>query len=179
MPADVPAGWPAEVQPPGSEDFAASAIAWLYNVAPPGYRDSDIFTRWPAALAALARHHSQASVTGARQGYRVVRTELGGEIPPHAIDSILSAYRIEGKRLAATARAVELVEFALRRDLRESGADPHALARPIANWRELIGPEERLLAVGQRRECGEYSCGVVVFFTGHRLIFLKRPHRRD
>ncbi|HSZ42341.1 MAG TPA: hypothetical protein VK817_20475 [Trebonia sp.] len=133
MPADVPPGWPAEVQPPGSEDFAASAIAWLFNVVPPGYRDSDIYARWPAALAALARHHSQASVTGARQGYRVVRTELGGEIPPHAIDSVLSAYRIEGKRLAATARAVELVEHALRRALREAGPGPRVLTRPVAN----------------------------------------------
>jgi len=35
-------------------------------------------------------------------------------MPPHAIDTVLAAYRKEGARLAATARAVGLVERALR-----------------------------------------------------------------
>jgi len=35
-------------------------------------------------------------------------------LPPHAIDTVLAAYRKEGARLAATARAVGLVERALR-----------------------------------------------------------------
>lgn len=114
MLADVPPGWPYEVQPPGSEDFTASAVAWLFAVAPPGYRDYDIFTRFPVALAALARHHVQACVVGTRQGYRTVRTDLGEHILTHATDEVLAAYRIEGKRLAATAQAVDLVERALR-----------------------------------------------------------------
>jgi hypothetical protein len=52
-------------------------------------------------------------VEGARQGYRAARTELDA-LPPHAIDSVLAAYRKEGARLAATARSVGLVERALR-----------------------------------------------------------------
>jgi|SRR5690348_784865 hypothetical protein len=35
-------------------------------------------------------------------------------VPPHAVDAILRAYRYEGRRLAATERAVDLVELALR-----------------------------------------------------------------
>jgi hypothetical protein len=61
----------------------------------------------------MARHHTQACVEGARAGYRSTRTELGETIPPHAIDAVLTAYRTEGRRLAATARAVVLVERAL------------------------------------------------------------------
>jgi CheY-like chemotaxis protein len=52
-------------------------------------------------------------VEGARQGYRTARTELADALPPHAVDSVLAAYRKEGARLAATARAVGLVERAL------------------------------------------------------------------
>ena len=62
----------------------------------------------------MARYHSKACVEGARQGYRTARTELAGVLPPHAIDTVLAAYRKEGARLAATAQAVDLVERALR-----------------------------------------------------------------
>jgi hypothetical protein len=62
----------------------------------------------------MARYHTKACVEGAREGYRTARTELAGALPPHAIDTVLAAYRKEGARLAATARAVALVERALR-----------------------------------------------------------------
>lgn len=53
-----------------------------------------------------------------RRGYRMARPELAESVPPHAVDSVLAAYRAEGYKLVATARAVELVERALRgRDL--------------------------------------------------------------
>jgi len=83
-------------------------------VVPPDYRLHGVLRRYPVALAALARYHSKACVEGARQGYRTARTELAGVLPPHAIDTVLAAYRKEGARLAATAEAVDLVERALR-----------------------------------------------------------------
>src|SRR6202044_2974245 len=113
MTAYVPPGWPAGVHPPGSEEFESTAVAWLLDVVPPDYRLHGVLRRYPIALAALARYHSKACVEGARQGYRAARTELDA-LPPHAIDSVLAAYRKEGARLAATARAVGLVERALR-----------------------------------------------------------------
>jgi hypothetical protein len=113
VPAYTPPGWPAGVHPPGSEEFESTAVAWLLDVVPPDYRLHGVLRRYPIALAALARYHSKACVEGARQGYRAARTELDA-LPPHAIDSVLAAYRKEGARLAATARAVGLVERALR-----------------------------------------------------------------
>jgi hypothetical protein len=101
------------VHPPGSEDFEATAIAWLLDVVPPDYRLHGVLRRHPVALAAMARHHTAASVEGARQGYRTARTELGEALPPHAVDAVLAAYRSEGRRLAATARAVVLIERAM------------------------------------------------------------------
>ena len=114
MGAYIPPGWPAGVHPPGSEDFESTAAGWLLDVVPPDYRLHGVLRRYPVALAALARYHSKACVEGARQGYRTARTELAGVLPPHAIDTVLAAYRKEGARLAATAEAVDLVERALR-----------------------------------------------------------------
>ena len=109
----MPPGWPAGVHPPGSEDFESTAVGWLLDVVPPDYRLHGVLRRYPVALAAMARYHSRACVEGARQGYRTARTELAGALPPHAVDTVLAAYRKEGARLAATARAVGLVERAL------------------------------------------------------------------
>ena len=114
MAAHIPPGWPTGVHPPGSEGFEESAIAWLFEVVPPDFRLHGVLRRHPAALAAMARHHTIACVEGARQGYRTARTELAESVPPHAVDAVLAAYRTEGRRLAATAKAVELVERAIR-----------------------------------------------------------------
>jgi hypothetical protein len=110
----VPPGWPTGVHPPGSEEFEQTAVAWLLDVVPPDYRLHGVLRRHPVALAALARHHLAACVTGAREGYRTARAELGDRLPPGSLDAVLDAYRTEGTRLVETARAVDLVGRALR-----------------------------------------------------------------
>jgi hypothetical protein len=104
----------AIVRPPGSEDFEASAVAWLLDVLPADFRRHPVVRRYPAALESTALHHARACVEGARQGYRAARAELGVALPPHAVDGVLAAYRTEGYKLAATARGVELVGRAIR-----------------------------------------------------------------
>jgi hypothetical protein len=126
----TPPGWPAGVHPPGSEDFESTAVGWLLDVVPPDYRLHGVLRRYPVALAAMARYHAKACVEGARQGYRTARTELAGTLPPHAIDTVLAAYRKEGARLAATARAVGLVERALRGETLAPALSPPATAAP-------------------------------------------------
>ena len=142
MAAYLPPGWPAGVHPPGSEQFEQTAVAWLLDVAPPDYRLHGVLRRHPLALAALTRHHVAACVAGARDGYRCARAELGGDLPPAGLDAVLAAYRSEGRRLVATARAVELIERALRGEVfrpqigrtqeRQQHANGHrAAGRPI------------------------------------------------
>ena len=126
----MPPGWPAGVHPPGSEDFESTAVGWLLDVVPPDYRLHGVLRRYPVALAAMARYHSRACVEGARQGYRTARTELAGALPPHAVDTVLAAYRQEGARLAATARAVGLVERALRGEVFTPKMSPSTTAGP-------------------------------------------------
>jgi hypothetical protein len=89
-------------------------VAWLLDVVPPDYRLYGVLRRHPVALATLASYHVRACVEGARQGYRHARTDLGGALPPHALGSVLAAYRTEGRRLVVTAESVDLVTRALR-----------------------------------------------------------------
>lgn len=126
----TPPGWPAGVHPPGSDDFESTAVGWLLDVVPPDYRLHGVLRRYPLALATMARYHSRACVEGARQGYRTARTELADALPPHAVDTVLAAYRQEGARLAATARAVGLVERALRGEVFTPKMSPSTTAGP-------------------------------------------------
>jgi hypothetical protein len=70
--------------------------------------------RHPVILAVIARHTVTGTLEGARQGYRTARSELGEAVPPHAVDAALTAYRDEGRRLAAAVKGIEAVERALR-----------------------------------------------------------------
>jgi hypothetical protein len=110
----VPPGWPTGVHPPASPEFERSAVAWLLSVVPADFAVQGVLRRHPIALAALARHHLVACVEGARNGYRTARTELGPHLPPSAVEAVLAVYRAEGVRLAATAKAADLLEQALR-----------------------------------------------------------------
>jgi hypothetical protein len=112
--AYIPTGWPTGVHPPGTEGFEQTAVNWLLDVVPPDYRLHGVLLRHPVALASLARHHLGACIEGAREGYRGVRAEFGRDLPPTSIAAILEAYQTEGRRLVATAKAVDLVGRALR-----------------------------------------------------------------
>jgi hypothetical protein len=146
----IPPGWPAGVHPPGSEEFESTAVGWLLDVVPPDYRLHGVLRRYPIALATMARHHSKACVEGAREGYRTARTELAGVLPPHAIDTVLAAYRKEGARLAETARAVDVVERALRGEV----FTPKLGEPPAATGPEDTGAPGAEPKVAERKAAG-------------------------
>jgi len=156
----LPPEWPTGVHPPGSEDFESTAVGWLLDVVPPDYRLHGVLRRYPIALATMARYHAKACVEGARQGYRTARTELTGSLPPHAIDTVLAAYRKEGVRLAAVASAVDLVERALRGEVFTPGmgfAEPSEPAGPEGNDRPAAAREAEAAGArepGQTQESG-------------------------
>jgi len=148
MAAYVPPGWPSGVHPPGSEDFERTAQAWLLDVVPPDYRLHGVLRRYPLALAAMAAHHAEACVAGAREGYRNARTEVGGALPPHALEALLAAYRAEGRRLVATAQAVGLVARALRGEVftpQLEDTAQHGTGRPAAGAEVERQAAQRLL----------------------------------
>jgi hypothetical protein len=151
----IPPGWPAGVHPPGSEEFESTAVGWLLDVVPPDYRLHGVLRRYPIALATMARHHSKACVEGAREGYRTARTELAGVLPPHAVDTVLAAYRTEGARLAETARAVDLVERALRGEV----FTPKMSPPPAAAGPEDAGAMGAEPGAAERKAAGRKAAG--------------------
>jgi hypothetical protein len=103
-----------EVRPPGAPDWERTAIGWLYDLCPPDYRAYDVLRRYPVVLARFAAGHVAAAREAAKQGLATARAELRDAVPPEAVDAAVAAYEREGHRLAAVARAVKLVEEALR-----------------------------------------------------------------
>ena len=112
--AVVPPGWPVEVAPPGTPGWERSASTWLFDLCPPDYRAHEVLRRHPVVLARFAVHHVRAGIEAARQGYGTVRADLRDVADPETVAAALAAYEREGARLVATARAVDLVEQALR-----------------------------------------------------------------
>jgi hypothetical protein len=102
------------VHPPGTDRFEDTAMSWLLELVPPEYRRYGVLRRYPIALARMARHHVNASVEAAREGFRSARVDLAALVPPHGVEAVLEAYRREGARLVSLLQAIELVETALR-----------------------------------------------------------------
>ncbi|MEV0198654.1 hypothetical protein [Nonomuraea sp. NPDC050691] len=113
----LPPEWPAEVRPPSVPDWETSAVAWLLDAVPPDYRAYEVLRRHPIALARMAIHHVNADVEAARAGYRSAAVDLKSHLPPHAVEAVLDVYRAEGPRLVRLARAISVVEQALRGDM--------------------------------------------------------------
>ncbi len=110
----VPPSWPEDVLPPTAPDWERSAVAWLFDLCPPDYRAHEVLRRYPVVLARFAAGHVQAGVESARAGLRTVRRDLRDEVPPEVVEAAVAAYDREGRRLAAAARAVVVVDAALR-----------------------------------------------------------------
>jgi hypothetical protein len=110
----APAGWPAEVRPPGAPDWQRTAVGWLFDICPPDYRAYDVLRRYPVVLARFAADHIAAAQEAAKHGLATARAELRDAVPPEAVDAALAAYERESRRLITVARAVDLVDEALR-----------------------------------------------------------------
>jgi hypothetical protein len=110
----APAGWPAQVRPPGAPDWERTAVGWLFDLCPPDYRIYDVLRRYPVVLARFAADHIAAAQEAAKHGIGTARAELRGVVPPEAVDAAVAAYERESHRLIGVALAVELVAEALQ-----------------------------------------------------------------
>ena len=109
----VPAGWPAEVLPPQAPEWEQTALAWLFDLCPPEYREYEPLRKHPVLLARFAREHVDAGVAAAREGWRTARRDLRGVVSPEVLESALAVYDREGRRLVRLEKSVALVEAAL------------------------------------------------------------------
>lgn len=110
----TPAGWPPEVRPPDAPDWEQTAVGWLFDLCPPDYRAHEVLRHHPVVLARFAAHHVQAGIEAAGRGLSTARDELREVVDPPTVAAAVAAYEREGARLVVAARAVGLVEEALR-----------------------------------------------------------------
>ncbi len=109
----VPPGWPADLPPPGSREFAARVTPWLLDRCAPEMRGAPTIRSNPAALALVALLHCEAVVAGQREAYRSVRRRLAESLPPEAVEGVLRDLEAVGHDLVGTLREVTLVTDAL------------------------------------------------------------------
>lgn len=114
MAVHLPPGWPDAVRPPDTGGFESTATQWLLDLCPPDYRGYRVLRQHPLALAWLAGKHVQASQHAADDALARVRSELADDLGPGAKQALISAIETEQARLIAAARAVALIEQALR-----------------------------------------------------------------
>jgi hypothetical protein len=109
----VPAGWPAQVRPPGAAGWERSAVGWLLDLCPPDYRAYPVVTRQPVVLAWLAGHHLEGQLQATRRALGSARADLSASVPPPVVRETLEVVEEELARLVAAQRALGLVAQAL------------------------------------------------------------------
>ena len=114
MTAHAPPGWPRQVPPPEVAGWERRAVAWMLDLCPPDYRGHPVLGRHPAVLARLTALHVAAQAEAQRRATATVRADLRDQVPPPVMEQVLEVLDVEHARLLAAARAVTLVEEALR-----------------------------------------------------------------
>jgi hypothetical protein len=115
VPSSVrPPGWPSDLPPPGTPEFDERVSGWLLDRCSPEVRAARTIRVHPVALAHVAQCHSEALVAGHREAYRAARRELADQIPPAAMEEILTDLEAVGHALVGALREVRLVAEALQ-----------------------------------------------------------------
>jgi hypothetical protein len=112
--AYVPPGWPAQVRPPGTAGWEASAITYLLDCCPPDFRAYRVLRNHPVVLAQFAIHFVNGQHEASQRGLAAVRTSVSDYVEADVVEAASQAWLEQGARLARTRRAVALVEEALR-----------------------------------------------------------------
>ncbi|MEI6360504.1 MAG: hypothetical protein WCP95_00080 [Actinomycetes bacterium] len=111
----APVGWPRDLPPPGTDEFASKVAGWLLDRGPADLRLSPI-KQFPLALVRLNAHLVDGQLEATRRAYANARVELCDVLDPAQISTVQSALEAEGARLLNLQRELALVEEALRRE---------------------------------------------------------------
>ncbi|MFF4648377.1 hypothetical protein [Streptomyces sp. NPDC001380] len=117
-PPPVPAHWPADVYPPGTTGWQRTAVRWLWQFVPAGYRRHDVLHEQPVLLALLAVHEADASREAAARAAAVVREHPDVLPVPALADRVVRMLEEEGGRLAGLVREAESVASVLTVEVR-------------------------------------------------------------
>jgi hypothetical protein len=110
----LPPGWPERVRPPGSQDWEASAVPYLFDCCPADFRAYRVLHNHPVVLARFAAQFVEGQCRTTEEGLAGIRTSLAGHVSHEVVEAAAQAWLEQEARLARTRRAVGLVEEALR-----------------------------------------------------------------
>ena len=108
----TPPGWPRELAPPGSSEFAERVVPWLLDQGPPDLRSSVLRTL-PLALVRYLIHYAEGGLNGARRAYGQARVELGPLLTAAEVATAQQGFEAAGARFLQLQRELALVEGAL------------------------------------------------------------------
>ena len=89
-------------------------MAWLLDICPPEYRSYPALRRHVVVLARFTALHVEASRHAVERGLSEARGGLREVAPPDVVEAAVQTWHREAARLLGVARAVGLVEEALR-----------------------------------------------------------------
>lgn len=110
----IPSGWPSQVAAPGTEQLESDASGFLFDCCPAEYRGYELLRRDPVILARFAADQVAAQLKATNKTLSQARVELGDVVTPSMLDQVVCLLQQERARLIRLARAVALVEQALR-----------------------------------------------------------------
>lgn len=113
-PRHGPPGWPQEVPPPEVDDWQVATSSWLLDQAPPEFRSYAAVRHHPLLLAWLVGHHVSAQQEAVVRARSTARRDLAADLPPEVGPQVFDVLDREELRLRRVARAVDLLEQALR-----------------------------------------------------------------
>lgn len=108
-----PPGWPPELPPPGTEEFAERVVPWLLDLAPPEFRGHPVLRKHPRVLGWAVDRYLEGEVQALRGAYAQARATFHDQLDAMAIEEVLVALELEGVRLTKSVRQVGLVNDAL------------------------------------------------------------------
>ena len=102
------------VRPPGSQGWERTAVAFLLDCCPPDYRGYPVMIRHPVVLARCAKAYVASMVEATESSIATLRPQIAEYVSADTADAAISALQREQARLLRVARAVDLVDQALR-----------------------------------------------------------------
>ena len=111
--AQVPPGWPQGVSPPVSPDWEASAVEFLLDCCPSGFRNHPLLRRQPLVLARFAAWQLDGALRAGELDLRSLRTALARQVPPEVVAQAAEVWQEVGAQLLRRRREVRLVADAL------------------------------------------------------------------
>lgn len=110
----VPPGWPEPVRPPGAARWEETAVEFLLDCCPAGYRAYPVLRHHPVVLARFAVEFVESQRRAGLDVLAGLRASLRGHVSPEVVQRAADLCQEQDAILARTKRAVGLLEEALR-----------------------------------------------------------------